>query len=174
MSKTHDLKCHPEPFQALLDGTKTGEFRLNDRNYEVGDILHQREYIPGGTKVFARFTNLTQTIDSFHGESRYTGRSVDHLVTHIVKGPAFGIPDGYCMMSLQPIHPDNAGAGYIPIKAEVLGRTLRNLESVRSMLRSADHKDPNVRGASAWTINVIEELRPFAPGRESAIPSANL
>jgi len=31
---SHDLKCHPAPFQALMDETKTFEWRLNDRDYE--------------------------------------------------------------------------------------------------------------------------------------------
>ena len=42
----HDLKCHPDYFEALRDGTKTFECRYNDRDFEVGDELLLREYDP--------------------------------------------------------------------------------------------------------------------------------
>ncbi len=31
----HDLKCHPDYFEALRDGTKTFECRYNDRDFKV-------------------------------------------------------------------------------------------------------------------------------------------
>jgi Domain of unknown function (DUF3850) len=42
----HELKTHPQYFQAVLDGKKTFEVRLNDRNYQVGDELLLKEYDP--------------------------------------------------------------------------------------------------------------------------------
>lgn len=42
----HMLKCHPEYFEAIKNGTKTFECRYNDRNYQVGDELLLREYDP--------------------------------------------------------------------------------------------------------------------------------
>ena len=40
---THAIKCRPEFFEGLVDGTKTAEVRRNDRFYRVGDrlILHE-------------------------------------------------------------------------------------------------------------------------------------
>ncbi|ESR10644.1 DUF3850 domain-containing protein [Streptococcus iniae] len=42
----HMLKCYPEYFEAIMDGTKTFECRYNDRDFKVGDELLLREYDP--------------------------------------------------------------------------------------------------------------------------------
>ncbi|VEF93151.1 Domain of Uncharacterised Function with PDB structure [Streptococcus pseudoporcinus] len=42
----HMLKCYPEYFEAIMDGTKTFEYRYNDRDFKVGDELLLREYDP--------------------------------------------------------------------------------------------------------------------------------
>ena len=44
MSKTHELKCVKEPFQVKWAGNKDWEFRKNDRDYKVGDVLLEKEY----------------------------------------------------------------------------------------------------------------------------------
>lgn len=75
----HELKVHPEPFEALWNGKKTCEFRLNDRNYELDDTLVLKEYNP--------------VLKS------YTGRQVIRYITHIQTG--FGIPDGWVMLSMR-------------------------------------------------------------------------
>jgi len=46
MAQHHILKCWPGPFAAVLDGSKRFEYRVDDRGYRVGDILHLREYVP--------------------------------------------------------------------------------------------------------------------------------
>lgn len=50
--KTHELKCWPEFFAPILSGEKTFELRKNDRDYQVGDLLHLREWDPG-TKQYS-------------------------------------------------------------------------------------------------------------------------
>lgn len=76
----HELKCDPEPFQAVYLGSKAFEVRVNDRDYKVGDSLHLREY------------------DRATGA--YTGRWVSKRVTYLLPGGAYGLPDDICVMSL--------------------------------------------------------------------------
>jgi len=75
----HDLKCWIDPFEEIRSGKKKFEYRLNDRNYEVGDELHLNEWDPVLKK--------------------YTGRYVYKRVTSILQ-KGFGLPDGYCIMSI--------------------------------------------------------------------------
>lgn len=77
---THELKCWPEHFDPLARGLKTIELRLNDRNYQVGDVLYLREYEPL--------------------EHAYTGRSVHALITHIVSGGEWLAP-GHVALSIK-------------------------------------------------------------------------
>jgi len=42
----HELKIWPEYFEAIWEYKKTFELRVNDRNYQVGDLLHLREWDP--------------------------------------------------------------------------------------------------------------------------------
>lgn len=76
----HELKCWRVPFQAILDGRKAFEFRKNDRGYKVGDTLRLREWV--------------------YDDEAYTGREASALVTYMVEGPSFGVPEGYVVMSI--------------------------------------------------------------------------
>lgn len=42
--RRHELKSWPAFFAGLVDGTKTAEVRLNDRDFREGDVLVLREY----------------------------------------------------------------------------------------------------------------------------------
>lgn len=49
---THELKCWPEFFEAILSGEKTFDVRKGeDRTYRIGDYLWLREYKPDGDAV---------------------------------------------------------------------------------------------------------------------------
>ena len=78
----HELKCWPEPFNAAAGGRKTFEFRRNDRGFAEGDTLVLREWDPSG-------------------DGRYTGRSFRVRVGYVLRGPAFGVPENWAVMSLQ-------------------------------------------------------------------------
>ena len=78
---THELKTHPEYFQAVWTGLKTFEFRKDDRT--------------------PRFWNQDQVcLREWNPESEtYTGREIVASISYVARG-AFGIPDGYCVFSL--------------------------------------------------------------------------
>ncbi len=79
----HDLKTWPEPFQAVVNGCKTAEFRLNDRGFRAGHRLLLREWDPEA--------------------QQYTGRATTVAVTHVAPGDLFGMLAGYVVMSIQPL-----------------------------------------------------------------------
>ena len=64
----HYLKTLPQYFIAQEEGIKPFEVRLNDRNYQVGDILHLQEFVPPDT---------------------YTGRKLDREVTYVLDDPIY-------------------------------------------------------------------------------------
>lgn len=75
---THELKCWPEPFAAVLDGSKRHEVRVNDRAYQKGDKVTLREWDP--------------KLDV------HTGHSAYFRIGHVTTG--FGLPDGMCVFTL--------------------------------------------------------------------------
>lgn len=81
--KVHDLKCEFSAFNDLLDGRKTFEYRRNDRNFQVGDELYEHRLEPDGKPS--------------------EGGRTDRLrlrVTYILRGPDFGVPKGFVVMSV--------------------------------------------------------------------------
>ena len=89
--KKHKLKIDPEPYEAALHGLKPWEFRKDDRGFRVGDEVeleeyHQSPYMKDGVAM----------------PWGYTGRSVHGHITYILRR-GFGIPDGYCIFTYEPI-----------------------------------------------------------------------
>lgn len=79
-----ELKCWPEQFAAVLNGTKRHEVRVEDRHRFVpGDLVRLHEWNPR----------------SRH-DDKYTGRHIDVRVTHVTRGPDFGMPAGMAVMSI--------------------------------------------------------------------------
>lgn len=77
--RIHELKVWPEYFAATAAGVKPWEYRLNDRGYQVGDILRMREYDPQA--------------------GHYTGAVLEVSVLYLLSGPVSGITEGYVVMT---------------------------------------------------------------------------
>lgn len=92
MAKIIELKILPNYYEAVKKGEKTFELRLNDRNYEVGDILILKEY----------------------DGSQFSGRSVTVIITYILQDCGFGLADGYAILSIKLM-----GGGRKSVKANL-------------------------------------------------------
>jgi hypothetical protein len=80
----HVLKCEPEPFDAVADGSKPFEWRSeSDRSFSVGDLLILMEWQPNETLL-----------------AGYTGEVCKRRVTYVLRG-AFGVPPGFVVMGLR-------------------------------------------------------------------------
>jgi len=76
-AKVHGLKTEREFFVEVVNGVKTFEVRLNDRDYKVGDILLLTEY----------------------QNDKYTGDYITKRVTYILDEKPY-VPDGYVVMAI--------------------------------------------------------------------------
>lgn len=85
----HHIKTIEPFYTDIKHRQKTFELRLNDRNYQVGDVLHQRQFVDG----------------------ELTGRSVYTKVTYILQGFQ-GLVDGYCILGVERCEKPQEGEGY--------------------------------------------------------------
>ena len=76
----HYIKITPEYYRAIERGEKTFEVRYNDRNYQVHDILHLKEWLNGN----------------------YTQREIVAEVTYLLDSPDY-CKDGFVIMSIKVI-----------------------------------------------------------------------
>lgn len=78
--KVHELKCHSDPFQSVYTGVKSFEIRVNDRDYQIGDTLHLKEYDPKNNS--------------------YSGRWCSKRITYMIRGGNYGLPDDLVVMAI--------------------------------------------------------------------------
>ena len=76
----HELKIAPKYFEKVLSKEKTFEFRYNDRNYQVDDILKLKEYDNG----------------------QYTGREISVQITYILQNFE-GLKENFVILSIKSI-----------------------------------------------------------------------
>lgn len=93
--KVHELKCWPSLFAEIREGRKTAEFRRDDRGFAEGDVLWLREWEPAN--------GLGHRAGLQYDAEGYSGKSLLAKVTCHESG-AFGIPEGYCNMSIRLMH----------------------------------------------------------------------
>ena len=86
----HDLKCWPEFFAAVRDGSKPFEVRKKDRDFGVGDTLRLWEYDP--------VLNI------------HTGKYIHRRVTYMLEG-GFGIKRAFVVMGLADCPPQTNAEG---------------------------------------------------------------
>lgn len=83
---THFLKITSVHFRRLTTGQKKFEIRLNDRDYQVGDLI---EFIP--------FTTSPNYMEGqFHPTTAW-------IITYVLTG--FGIKKGHVALGVEPLRP---------------------------------------------------------------------
>lgn len=92
--RTHKLKTWVSFFQAVKNGTKRFEFRVNDRDFAVGDVLVLQEWDPGG--------GASKSGAFVRGSINDEPNSIKVVVTSILQG-CFGVPSNCCVMSIVPL-----------------------------------------------------------------------
>lgn len=77
----HELKTWPQYFEAVVEGRKTFELRKNDRNFQIGDFLLLKQYLPKTDK--------------------YSGEEVVCKITYMLTGGQFGLEEGHCILGIK-------------------------------------------------------------------------
>lgn len=86
----HELKTDSALFAPVALNTKRFEIRKDDRGFAVGDTLRLRETASTGAEMAAG------------AELKYTGRHCFRCVTHIMRGPCYGLLEGWALLSVRP------------------------------------------------------------------------
>jgi len=80
--QAHVLKCWPEHYHPIVDGSKKCEVRIgSDRKYEEGDWIILREWDPQ--------------------VQLYTGNTLPVRITHVLHGPPL-LPKNTWVLSIAP------------------------------------------------------------------------
>lgn len=89
--QTHVLKTDSDVFEMTSRGQKPYEIRFNDRGYEVGDTLFLKETVHNGSEMKRM---------PYKYPLKYTGREVQATVMSILRGPIYGLKDGWVILAL--------------------------------------------------------------------------
>jgi hypothetical protein len=123
----HDLKIWPDEYSEVESGRKTADYRRNDRDYKLGDLVLFREFIPDkeawllAGKDALEWTEfwwvkLTPkagkenvpdeelTDDDYEDEQTNHGLTGEELVARIMHvQTGLGVPEGFCVLSLKRV-----------------------------------------------------------------------
>jgi hypothetical protein len=177
----HDLKTWPEYYDDVAQGNKPFEYRLNDRNYAVGDVLHLREWVPPVADEEASGYDANST------GGYYTGRSLRKRITYVLDigklGPAAGVrlfgsggQEGagnlhrHVVMGLGPLYvgPDIEPQPWVPMTdpqdIKVIGKLMEELgetvtAAARSLIQGIDGTEPSSgRPNRLWLQNELADV----------------
>ena len=79
----HRLKTDPKHFNAVTRSGKNFEIRKDDRDFQVGDKLILMETVYTGEQMDIGYDLI------------FTGREIAMSVTHILRGPIYGLEEGW-------------------------------------------------------------------------------
>ena len=96
--KLHELKILAEYYTEVLTGKKTFELRKNDRDYQVGDLIH---FIP----IVQKRVKNDQLADTEEIMCKMWLKSNDvYKITYILKDvPQYGLDKDYCILGIKKL-----------------------------------------------------------------------
>ncbi|QYC51754.1 putative activating signal cointegrator protein [Proteus phage vB_PmiS_PM-CJR] len=62
MKKMHRIKIYPLYFRQVCSGMKKAELRINDRNYQIGELVIMKEYDPDTKSYTGNFVTVEITM----------------------------------------------------------------------------------------------------------------
>lgn len=86
-ARTHELKADYHVFEAVIQGIKPWEIRLNDRQFKAGDYIYLRETRHSGEAMQAGLPLV------------YTGRSIRGKIHYVLQGQ-YGLQKDWCVLSV--------------------------------------------------------------------------
>ena len=95
--KHHTLKTDPSVYDRSAAGRKPWEIRLNDRDYQVGDTVTLQETVFSGAQMREG------------AALGFTGKELCGQITYVLRGPKYGLADGWCIFSVETDHIADAG-----------------------------------------------------------------
>lgn len=98
----HELKTDPQVFDDVAEGRKSFEIRKDDRGFEVGDVLKLRKTRYTGQEM-RPYMHPDQPGRVVEGQPlKYVGPPLYVYVTYILRGPVYGLADGWVIMAVMP------------------------------------------------------------------------
>lgn len=162
MNRIHCVKCWVGVFDDVKAGRKPFEYRLNDRDYQVGDCLILQEYNP--------------ETDSL------TGEAFAVRVTYLLPGGKFGVPEKHCIMAIEPWGVDSVSGAPDELREDCLSLvrdalrwtdgtiTTEQFLALRRALTTAGFQvAPQPRPSEALPLDCLDEWPPVARPNEALI-----
>lgn len=87
--KLHNLKTDLDVFIAVRKGFKTYEIRFDDRDFKLYDLIRLKATEYSGNEMKNKNEPLI-----------YTGQQYLAQIKHILRGPIYGLADGWVILSL--------------------------------------------------------------------------
>jgi len=88
----HELKTDALPFHQVVERCKTFEIRRDDREFGIGDTLFLRETMFDGEDMRRNKKPLI-----------FTGRDCYVRVIGIMRGPIYGLAEGWVILSIEHV-----------------------------------------------------------------------
>lgn len=105
----HQLKCEPKFYQAIKNGEKTFEIRINDRDFQRFDLLELAEYDDEQSPPQeAGIKEIQESMDKMFGKMQwhdyFTGRKLIVEVTYLTE---YKQMPGFIVMAIRRIAEDD-------------------------------------------------------------------